>query len=497
MKIALISPYPDVTAYGLRTISAYLKLNGFQTRVIFVPDPFGDGLVAGLERYSADVRDQVAGLCKDVDLVGITLMTNFFEGAVQLTRTLKQTSSVPVIWGGVHPTIRPLESLGHADIVCIGDGEENMLELASRIRDGKDYMDVAGLWLRAKDGSIIRNSVAPLEKDLDKYPMPDYSLEDHHVLIDGRMVPMTEELLKRLLERGTVSEYLHKIGYQTMTGRGCPHKCTYCINDVIKNIYGGQGYLRWRSNEHVMKEFLWVKEHMPWVGYMWISDDAFFARKTSDIEDFCREYKKLINLPFSCLASPLTVTEEKMAILVDAGMIYMQMGIQTGSARIQDLYNRKNMNNERVLRAVRIINKYKDRMFAPSYDFILDVPYENDEDRIASLRLIAEMPKPYKLQPFSLVLYPETELYKRAKSDGFISNELKDIYGKSFSMNQPTYLNLLMMLAKHGKFPGPLLKLLVSHPLVDVLNSRPLKPLFRVLIPAMRFAYRFLKHHLK
>lgn len=48
MKITLISPYPDITAFGIRTISAYLKQHGHKTQLIFIPDPYGDNLVFGV-----------------------------------------------------------------------------------------------------------------------------------------------------------------------------------------------------------------------------------------------------------------------------------------------------------------------------------------------------------------------------------------------------------------------------------------------------------------
>jgi anaerobic magnesium-protoporphyrin IX monomethyl ester cyclase len=492
MNITLLSPYPDITAFGLRTISAYLKRNGHRTRMIFIPDPFGDNLLYGVKRYDDQVLDQVVSLCRDADLIGMTLMTNFFDSAVQVTERIKRDLKAPVIWGGVHPTIRPAESLEHADLVCIGDGEEALLELANRMTAGQDYSTTENIWLK-KDGGIIKNAVRPLTTDLDAYPVPDYSLEDHHVLFDGRMQLLTEELTKRFLERGTVSHYLHRIGYQTMTGRGCPHKCTYCINDAIKNIYGSEGYLRWRSTAHVMEELLWVRKHMPYVGFIWISDDAFFARNTKALEEFCREYKEKIGLPFSCLASPLTVNEEKMKLLVDAGLIYVQMGIQTGSSKIQELFNRKAMSNEKVMQAVRIINKYKVRMFPPSYDFILDVPYETDQDVIDSLKLIAQFPKPFRLQPFALVLYPGTKLHDMAIKDGKVRDERREVYAKSYTMREPNYLNLLMTLAKGGRFPSPLLRLLVSSPLVDILNSGLLRPFFKWFYRVLEVTYKSLK----
>ena len=39
MSVVLISPYPDLTAFGLRTLSACLRQAGIGVRMIFLPDP--------------------------------------------------------------------------------------------------------------------------------------------------------------------------------------------------------------------------------------------------------------------------------------------------------------------------------------------------------------------------------------------------------------------------------------------------------------------------
>lgn len=493
MRITLISPYPDITSFGIRTMSAYLKSYGHKTRMVFMPDPFGDNLMYGVQRYKEEALEELVDLCTDSDLIGITLMTNFFDGAVQMTQKLKASGiKTPVVWGGVHPTIRPEESLEFADIVCIGDGEEAILELCGKIAAGNDYSEIPNLWVKTPSRTAM-NSARALPKNLDIYPLPDYNLDDDYILFEGHVRPMTPQIMRTCLGHGTVSRYMGMIGYQTMTGRGCPHRCTYCINDAIKNLYKGESYLRWRSTGHVIEELLWVKEHMPYIGFVWISDDAFFARNTDSLKEFCIQYKDKIGLPFSCLASPLTVNEEKMAMLIDAGLIYIQMGIQTGSGRIQELFNRKTMSNDRVMKAVRIINKYKDRMFPPSYDFILDVPYEKDRDVIESLKLIAQLPKPFRLQPFALVLYPGTKLHEMAKRDGLVMDERREVYAKSYTMREPNFLNLLITLAKGGKFPGPVLRLIVSSPIVDIFNSRPLKPFFRWLYRFLQGTYKLSK----
>jgi radical SAM superfamily enzyme YgiQ (UPF0313 family) len=446
--------------------------------------------------YEDGVLDEVISLCRDSDLIGISLMTNYFHIAVQITGKIKSQLDTPIIWGGVHPTIRPEESLQFADIVCIGEGEEGMLELVAKLDGGDDYSDTAGLWFNV-NGKTIKNPLRPLIQNLDIYPFPDYSMDDHYVLLDGHLKPLTHKMTKsflvrplarnlpkKILKRGSGSIISNKIFYQTMAGRGCPHKCSYCINDTMRNMYKGQRYLRWNSTAHTINELLWVKEHMPYIDLIWISDDVFFARSLKDIEEFCREYKKKITLPFFCLTSPLVVTEEKMALLVDAGLICVQMGIESASKRTQELYNRKNMSNERVMKAVRIVNKYKDRILPPIYDFIVDVPYETDEDRIENLRFISELPKPFRIQLFSLVLYPGTKLYQRAKEDGFIQDEKKLIYEKDFSIRDIDYLTLLVRVS--DKLPGVLLRFFISSPIVDILNSELMKPLFRRLYICLR-----------
>jgi len=492
MKIALISPYPDITAFGPRTISAFLRANGHETRLFFLPDPLGDELLADVERYPAAVLDELAGLCADCDLVGVSLMTNYFDNAEQITRRLRQSLAAPIVWGGVHPTIRPAECIELADFVCVGDGEEAILELAERLERGGDVAAIQNIWAR-KDGQVAQNPVRPLSQDLDAYPAPDYSHQDHYVLRDGRIVPLTPAITRELLTSGSVSRLLGKTGYQTMTGRGCPHKCTYCINDAVKRLYGPKGYLRWRSTEHVMRELEEVKRDMPFVGFIWISDDAFFGRKLESIKEFCAAYKTRVGLPFTCLASPLTMSMEKMEALIDAGLIYLQMGVQTGSPRIQELFNRKAMGNEKMLAAMRVINAFQDKMFPPNYDFILDTPYETREDKRQSVRFIADIPKPFKLQPFSLVLYPGTRLHDMAVADGFIGDERREVYTKSYTMRRPDYFNLLILLAKGGHFPSALLRLLSSRPAAAVFGSKAAKPCVRLVFEGLRLAKRTAK----
>ncbi|MGA2687136.1 MAG: cobalamin B12-binding domain-containing protein [Candidatus Korobacteraceae bacterium] len=115
-----------IFAYGLRILSACLKHIGCRVQLVFLPRILG-------EIYPDRVLDQIVQLSAGSALIGISVMSDDFENAVRITQRLKRSLLTPVIWGGMHPTLQPKECLEHADIVCIGEGEETLVE--SRAED--------------------------------------------------------------------------------------------------------------------------------------------------------------------------------------------------------------------------------------------------------------------------------------------------------------------------------------------------------------------------
>ena len=274
MKIALISPYPDITNYGMRTLSSVLREAGHETQVICMPDFAGDGesrhVKMSEERYSPVVIEQLMEVMHDVDLVGITLMTHYFDSAKQLTKAVHQHLGKPVIWGGFHPSVRPDECIHHADYVAIGDSEDLILKLVDRLAKGEtdELHDIKSLiWKQGE--TVIRNPVGSLEQDLDCYPAPDFGPEGHWVLFEGELLAVNKDMLRRYLHNGTVSRMFGRTGYQTMTGRGCPHACTYCGNSFYRDLYKRQRYVRYRSVEHVMQELEHIKRELPFIDFFW------------------------------------------------------------------------------------------------------------------------------------------------------------------------------------------------------------------------------------
>ena len=272
MKVTLISPYPDITNYGLRTLSGVLKSAGHETQMVFMPDFAGDGesrhIEMSEERYAPEVIDQLVELMADSDFAGITLMTHYFDSAKQLTHAIQERLKIPVIWGGFHPSVRPDECISHADYVAVGDAEDLILQLCEALENDKQkelHHIKSLIW---KDGeTVVRNPVGSLEQDLDLYPHPDFALNDHHILFEGELRAMSKDLMRRYLHNGTVSRMFGRTGYQTMTGRGCPHACTYCGNSFYRDLYKRQRYVRYRSVENVITELENVKRAYPFIDF--------------------------------------------------------------------------------------------------------------------------------------------------------------------------------------------------------------------------------------
>ena len=93
MKISLISMLPGIHEFGLRTVSACLKQAGHDVNLFFLMKDFH-------KKYSEITMDNLVKLMKGSELVGISLMTNFFDNAIQITQKLKNNYDFPIIWGG-------------------------------------------------------------------------------------------------------------------------------------------------------------------------------------------------------------------------------------------------------------------------------------------------------------------------------------------------------------------------------------------------------------
>ena len=462
MKITLLSIFPDIQSYGIRTISACLKKEGHDVDLVFLQKDF--------KTYAEKTLNDLIKLIKGSDLVGITLMTNFWDNAIQITEKIKKNYNIPVVWGGIHPTIRPDECLDHADMVCIGEGEETFIELTRKMKKGQNYHDTKGMGFRV-NGKKINNGHRPLPgtdasmfKSLDQIPFQDHDYKSHFML-EG------ENIIKMNLEKLTQTRLLEF--YQTQPTRGCPFACTFCINNTYLKMYPHQKPIRLRSADNIIGELQEAKRNLPFVKIMLFEDDAFFLMSVKAMREFGKKYKELIRMPLVITGiTPSTITREKLAILVDAGLVGARMGIQSAAEKTKELYKRPNSNLQ-VENAVKLVNEYRGHVKV-FYDIILDSPWDTDDNLQETLMFLSKLPTPYQLSLLSLIFFPGTDIYRHAKRDGLIKDDVKDVYRKHFSGVKKTYLNDLFFVLQRYALVGvgisPIIMSFLTHKMTRKLH---------------------------
>ncbi|MCK4648944.1 cobalamin-dependent protein, partial [bacterium] len=266
---------------GVRYISSFLKEHGFSVNIIFFKQWVNNAIRPPSRREVKLLMDLLSDL--ESSLIGIGLGTPYLRIATQLTKEIKKRFKTPVIWGGIHPTISPEDGIDIADIICVGEGEEPLLDLMKTLERGKNLEEIPNLWIKV-DGKIQKNPLRPLIEDLDRLPFPDYGGSDKYFIEDNRL-KRCDPLLKD-------SEY------RIYPSRGCPFNCKYCNNSILRKVYQGKGrYYRFRSPENVIAELAYARDYFKNLRRIKFDGDTFFFPEKW-ISRFSSLYKERIGIPF-------------------------------------------------------------------------------------------------------------------------------------------------------------------------------------------------------
>lgn len=413
--IVLVTMY-DLNSLVVRPLHASLKEAGFNVNSIFFKCLNPNNT---MDPPTSDEINTLIKLIKELEpvLVGINVRSTLFKLASKITEEIKKEVDTLVIWGGVHPTIRPYPCLEFADIVCIGEGEEAMVELATKISKNEEIDNIRNLWIKKGD-KIIRNYLRPLIQNLDLIPLPDFSNENKYLLEDGNILPLPSPQK-----------------YPIITSRGCPFSCTFCCNNTLRKIYKDKGkYLRRRSVDNVIEELVQAKKRFN-LTFIDFWDDVF----TFDIgwiRRFCVQYKNNVNIPFFFYTHPKMANEEMIKLLKEAGATGSAMGIQSGSEEIRRKYFERYGTNDEIVRSARILHKYKINC---EYDVIIDNPLETNENSRETLNLLLKLPRPFELLTPTLTHFPETKLTNFLLEKRIISeNDVEDQKQESYERWTPS-----------------------------------------------------------
>ncbi|MBN1654677.1 MAG: B12-binding domain-containing radical SAM protein [Deltaproteobacteria bacterium] len=326
-------------------------------------------------------------LKRELDLnpvcVGTTCLTGEqIKFALQISQHVKSISNIPMVWGGIHASIMPEQTVANPniDIVVQGEGEISFFELVEALARGESIETIAGVWYK-RHGEIFHT--APRDfADLNSFPPVPYELVD-------------------------INAYSPLISLET--SRGCPFRCRYCYNTNFN-----RGTWRSLSAENVVKELRRIKDKYGFTDFLFIDDNFFvnIERVRSILEAIERE-----SLCTSWGSSGMRIdTVERVdytffELLKRTGCISVEVGIESCSDKVLKIIN-KGLTKERILRLNREFARSKIEM---ACNFMVGFPGEEIEDLKETARAIVTMAEdnPYMKVTFVSIYqpYPGTALY--------------------------------------------------------------------------------------
>lgn len=293
--------------------------------------------------------------------------------------------NVPVILGGHHATLYDREWIERgADYVVRNEGEHTIQELMKAIESRTDVRGIPGLTFRDINGTAHRNPDRPLEPDLDRLPIPDWSLLDPNLY----GLPLSNKGFSTCVE----------------TSRGCAHRCSFCTTGTM--WFHRQ---RFKGVDRVLEELrlLWR------LGYrnLLFVDDNFGADTERDVKIFEGMLRERLYFKWMCFIRADTVSQhpDLIALAARAGLSIALVGFESNSSHMLKTF-RKGANETDNERASAILRK--NGVFIAGF-FIVGYVGESRDETLRVLENAA------RLSDYPLVSLFEprrgTEAFKRAK----------------------------------------------------------------------------------
>lgn len=386
--------YPNKEAYpiiplGISVLSGILKNSGHEVDLFDITFMIEQGyldlhareqlnIVEKVDVYKywgnsgeMDIDKELVRKIRDFkpDIIGFSIVENNYSCARHLFSVIKAKYDVSIIVGGVFPTVAPQFFIDdqNVDMICIGEGEKAMKELADRIDKKEGLWHIPNLIVKS-EGKVITNKPGKFY-DWEPLIFQDWDIFDERHLMKPFMGKMW------------------KTGFFELS-RGCPYSCTYCIDHFYQKKFKECGrYRREKPIDYAIKEIAYMKEKDS-LELVWFHDENFCMMSGERLDEFCTEYKRKIGLSFFIQTSADTLLDEKkVEMLKDAGCITISIGVEVGNEQIRTKTLNKHIKNEVYVRAFDNCQKYKIRTTA---NVMIGLPMETEENIMETISFCRE-----------------------------------------------------------------------------------------------------------
>ena len=340
---------------GILYLATYLSENNFDVSIL---DQFARG-------YS--INETLRWIKRqDPDILGFSTITTAGTGitSANIAKKVKEVinPNVKILFGNYHATFndyRILKKYPFIDACVRGEGENTLLEIAEKFEKGQGFEDIRGVTYR-NNGRIIRNNDRPLIENLDELPFPN------------------RKLLGNVEYKSEVEGLDIALGKFTSaaSSRGCTFKCTFCSSSMFWNKW------RPRSPENIVQE-LSILENQGYQDLIWVDDNFTINKKRlMKLSNLVRKEK--IDLNWMAEGRVTQSSRELLTAMKLMGCKTLSYGVESGSQRILDYYNKK-INLNQVYDAIK--NSKKVGIDIILANFIVGAPIETREEIIETLNL--------------------------------------------------------------------------------------------------------------
>ncbi|MFH0839254.1 MAG: radical SAM protein [Candidatus Omnitrophota bacterium] len=337
------------------------------------------------------------------DIVAFSTMTGLHHWALAIASEIKKATTALTVFGGPHPTYFPgIIEHPAVDVICRGEGEYPLLDIADTFDKGQDISQIANLWVK-KEGHVYKNELRPLIEDLDGLPFPDRKVYYQRYA------------------------FLRKNPFKTfIAGRGCPYRCSFCFNPMLKAMYEGKGkYVRLRSPANLMQEIKNVRDTYG-LKTIYFTDDILIINKPW-LKNFFSLYKKEIFLPFTCDGRADILDEEIVVLLRESGCFCVRFGIESGNERIRTTLLNKNITNAQIVSAAALLKKYNLKFMTYNMVGIPEETIENVFETVTlNMNIKTDYPRCSLLTP-----YPGTQVEVYAADRKLLEENVEVLRGSS------------------------------------------------------------------
>ncbi|MFZ5799736.1 MAG: radical SAM protein [Desulfobulbus sp.] len=256
----------------------------------------------------------------------LALGFSVYEENINRVRTLARFAKhlrrdLLVVLGGPQITFMPGEALhqmAEADILCRGEGEIVMLDLARALAAGDNLDLVPGISF-VRDGRVVDTPVRQAPDDLDEYPSP---------------------YLTRTIDPAGKQRAI------LLTSRGCASPCTFCYTPRASGRK-----VRFHSIGRIIEEMIFLRAGG--INDFWFADPNFAHSRERLAELLTAIREQVPGAGFWCQTRANLVDDELLRLLQGAGAHTIAFGLESAHpATLQKI--KKGLDPSRTAEAVRL-----------------------------------------------------------------------------------------------------------------------------------------------